>query len=253
MPVRPIQFPSLERVNSADFYKYMNWKQGQHTALIAGTGRGKSVMCRFLAWQRDWVAWLSTKKKDDTYDANLRMGYERYFTWPIPKPKAKRFGGDSPSFQRAMIWPKYDSLLDVVTVGGPTFRRVLENVYKDEGWCVVLDDLYFLSEKLKLREEITAINYQVRTLGVSLLAAMQRPKKIPLESWDQASHLFVKRLNNYDDLLILRGVIGRNMKLVEHQMRQLGEWDWVYYPIADPDKEPVIIRPTLELPKKGGM
>jgi hypothetical protein len=239
MPQSPIILPSLERVEAKDFFRYMNWEQGQHVACIAGTGRGKSVMCRFLAWQRSWVAWLSTKKKDDTYTDNISMGYERYKAWPIKKPPRDQ------RFQRAMVWPEYKSLLDVQRLGGPVFKKVLEDVYKDEGWCVVLDDLYFLSEKLKLREEITAINYQVRSLGVSMLAAMQRPKKIPLESWDQSSHLFVKRLNNYDDLLILRGAIGRDMKVVEHQMKQLGEWDWAYYPMAEPDKPPVIIRPTL--------
>lgn len=240
MPIAQ-NFPLLERIEPEHFYKYMSWEQGEHAACIAGTGRGKSVMCRFLAWQRSYVAWASTKKKDDTYNANVRMGYERHPKWPIPKPKDRK-----QKFQRAMIWPQYKSLLDVYKMGTPVFKKMLEDVYQDEGWCICLDDLYFLSEELKLRREITAINYQVRTLGVSLLAAMQRPKKIPLEAWDQASHLFTKRLNNYDDLLILRGVIGRNMKLVEHQMAQLGEYDWIYYPIADPTKAPVIICPTLE-------
>jgi hypothetical protein len=230
--------PSLERVNSKTLFDYMRWEQGEHVAIIAPTGRGKTVCARALCWQRDWVAWCSTKKSDSEYDRMLeKKQYERQDHWPIKKPPRDQ------RYQRALIWPHYKRLLDVYKMGTPVFKKLLEDVYEDEGWTVVLDDLFFLSEELKLRKEITAINYQVRSLKVSLVSAMQRPKKIPLETWDQSSHLFLRPIGNYDDLMTLRGKIGRDLKQIQVWMGQLHEYEWIYFAEG---KQPVIWKPPLE-------
>lgn len=241
MTANKLVVPSLERVNSQQLADVMRWEQGQHVAGIAPTGRGKSVLARAICWQRDWVAWCSTKKSDDEYDRMLGMGYERYEKWPIKKPPKDQ------RYQRALIWPKYKKLMDVYTMGSPVFKKLLEDVYEDEGWAIVLDDLYFLSEELKLRKEITALNYQVRSLSVSLVAMMQRPKKIPLETWDQATHLFLRPIGNYDDLMVLRGKIGRDLKLIQAWMTQLREYEWLYFREELP--QPVIYKPPLGRPK----
>lgn len=233
----PLIIPSLERVDAPELFKRMRWKQGEHVAAIAPTGRGKSVLLRSLCWQRDWVAWLSTKKSDDEYIRMMGMGYERHEKWPIKKPPREQ------RLQRALIWPKYKKLLDVYDMGSPVFKRLMADVYEDEGWTVVLDDLYFLSEELKCRKEITALNYQVRSLKVSLVSAMQRPKKIPLETWDQSTHLFLRPIGNYDDLMVLRGKIGRDMKLIEGWMSQLREFEWIYFNEEQP--APMIYKPPL--------
>lgn len=237
MATSPLVIPSLERVDATELFKRMKWKQGEHVAAIAPTGRGKSVLLRSLCWQRDWVAWLSTKKKDDEYMRMISMGYERHANWPIKKPPRDQ------RFQRGIIWPDYKKLLDIYSMGTPVFKRLFDNVYQDEGWTVVLDDLYFLSEELKCRKEITALNYQVRSLGVSLVSAMQRPKKVPLETWDQSTHLFLRPIGNYDDLMLLRGKIGRDLKLIEGWMKQLHEYEWIYF--NEEQGQPVIYKPPL--------
>lgn len=232
------QTPSLERVNSKTLFIRMNWEQGEHVAIIAPTGRGKTVLARSLVWQRDWVAWLSTKKGDDEYNRMINQGwYKRYGKWPIPKPPKDQ------RFQRGLIWPPYKKLMDVNNQGQPVFKKVLEDVYEDEGWTIVLDDLYFLSEELKLRKEITAINYQVRSLKVSLVSAMQRPKRVPIETWDQSTHLFLRPIGNYDDLMVLRGKIGRDLKMIQLWMSQLNEYEWLYF---SERTTPCIWKPPLE-------
>lgn len=238
MAISSPQIPHLERVDWINFRQIIPWKQSEHVAVIAQTGDGKSVLLRALAWERDWVAWLSTKKRDEEYDRNIRLGYKRINKWPPDKPPREQ------QYQRLMVWPHFKNLMDIYKAG-PFYKKILEDVYRDEGWTVVLDDLFFLSEKLKLREEITALEYQVRSLGVTLIKAMQRPRKIPLECWDQAAHIFLRPLNNYQDLLSMRAVVGEDAKTLQAWFRNIREHEWLYISVRN-QIPPCIIKPPLE-------
>lgn len=231
--------PLLERKSWIDFTNQIPWEQGEHTVCIAPTGRGKSVLFRAWCWRRDWVVWCSTKKKDDEYTRQMSLGYGRFAQWPIKKPPRDQRN------QYALLWPDYKKLTDVYKAA-PVFRKMLEDVYEDEGWTVVLDDLFFLSEKLKLRNEISALNYQVRSLNATLVSALQRPRRIPLETWDQASHAFLRPLGNYDDLLTIRSLAPVNSKVLEAWLRNLKPFEWLYLPVSRTDEfEPCIVKPPL--------
>jgi hypothetical protein len=223
---------------------HLDWKQGEHVAAIGPTGSGKSVLLRALSWERDWCAWFVTKKKDKTFDEALAMGWVRSTKWPPPKPPRDQ------RFQRILLWPEYKRILDIYKAA-PLFKQTLDYMFIDEGWSVILDDLFFLTVKLKLEQEITAINYQVRSMGLTLMSAMQRPKKVPLESWDQASHAFLGRIGNYDDLQQIRGLAQVDTKTLQGWLKLLAQHEWLYLPVANAfDRVPVIVKPPLNKPKK---
>lgn len=205
--------------------------------MIGPTGSGKSTLIRALAWRRDWVGWLATKKKDATFDENLRQGYRRIKKWPPPKTGEDR--------EHWLLWPEYKRIDDIMN-SRLVFKRMLDHVFVDEGWTVCLDDLFYLSTKLKLANEISAFNYQVRSMGVSLIAGMQRPKKVPLETWDQASHAFLSRIGNYDDLLTIRGLAQVDMPTLRVWVGSLQKHEWLYLPVANSfDTQPVIVKPDV--------
>lgn len=225
------------RVPWETFIRTLQWEQGEHVAVIGATGSGKSTLIRALAWKRDWVSWFGTKKKDKTYDDNLFLGYRRTKSFPPPKTNQRQ--------EYWMLWPQYKFINDIYK-SAPVFRKALEWVFIDEGWTVCLDDLFFLSTKLKLAGEISAINYQVRSMGVTLISGMQRPAKVPLETWDQSSHAFVSRISNDDDLAKIRGLANVNNQTLRTWVGSLRKYEWLYLPVAKAiEVPPMIVVPPL--------
>lgn len=240
-PIEPIPIP--ERVPWEQFIKTLDWQQGEHVAVIGPTGSGKSVLMRALCWRRDWVVDFCTKKSDDTYQDSISQGYKRITKWPPPKSKKNS--------EYLLLWPKFQKIGDIYAAA-PVFRKALDSIFIDQGWTIGLDDLFYLSTVLKLSKEIAAMNYQVRSMGVTLIAGMQRPKKVPLETWDQASHVFLSRIGNYDDLQAIRGLAQVDTRSLMQWVGQLRKHEWLYLPVAKAlDYPPVIVKPSLK--KVGGL
>ena len=227
-----------DRIQWEDFTESVfDWQQGEHVVCIAPTGRGKSTLMRSLLWQRDWAVVLCSKKKDRTYDRYLAEGYTRSAKWPPPPPPKDQLS------QHVLLWPQAKTLADLDSFS-PVFRRCLDDVFIDENWAVGLDDLYYLCVRCKLKQQIEALNYQTRSVGVSLVSGMQRPAWVPRSCWDQTSHAFVRSLSDLDDLRTIRGLSRANAKELEVWTRELRPYEWLYLPVAHGDsKPPVIVKP----------
>lgn len=224
-----------QRVSWPEFIgRYFPWRQGEHVVIVGPTGSGKSVLMRSLMTRRDWVTVLCSKKRDATYTDYLNSGYIRALKWPPPLPPK---GADS---QHVLLWPKIGNISDLDTLN-PIFSHCLDSVFVDEGWCVGLDDLYFLCKRAKLQGQIEALNYQVRSMGVSLVSCLQRPAWVPRTTWDQASHAFVRRLADTEDLRTIRGLAPGTTRDLETWTRQLGRYEWLYLPVAHGDAYPPLI------------
>jgi hypothetical protein len=228
--------PTLQRLEWEPFLAGLEWPQGEHVVVIGTTGSGKSTLIRALAERRDWVVGLASKKADRTYDRYLELGYERIKRWPPPIRK-DQVG------QHVLLWPRVKKMDDLAKMT-PIFRKCLQDVFVDENWTVLLDDMFYLAKVLGLTAEIEALNYQVRSLGVTLIGGMQRPSWVPRSTWDQASHAFLRRLADIEDLRTLRGLSHLSANQLEELLRTLRRHEWLYLPVAHADERPpVIVRP----------
>lgn len=231
----PVATVAPERVDWDDFLaNHFNWSSGEHVVIIGPTGSGKSVLMRSLLWRRDWAVVLCSKKKDATYTDYLKEGYTRAVKWPPPLPPRGQVS------QHVLLWPKITTIADLDTLN-PVFRKALNAVFVDEGWAVGLDDLYYLCQEAKLQKPIAALNQQVRSLGVSLVACMQRPAWVPRTTWDQASHAFIRTLADADDVRTIRGLSRVSARELEEYTRLLRRYEWLYLPVAHGDTQPPII------------
>lgn len=222
------------QVSWDEFCRLFPFEQGEHIAVIGQTKSGKSTILRCLLNEQKWNVVLCSKKKDATYDKFLAQGYERIPKWP-PPPQPK--GQD---WQHVLLWPKIEKMEDLDACG-PIFDRCLNDIFIDEGWTVALDDLYYLCKELKLQKPITKLNYQVRSLGVSLVSCMQRPAWVPRSTWDQSSYAFISRLSDIDDVRSIVGLSRVSSKELIGWLNKLRRWDWLYLPVTEPDIPPCII------------
>lgn len=152
--------------------------------MIGPTGRGKTTLEMAMLPRRKYVVFLSTKRVDSTQSKLQRMGYK------VVKDPAEL---NSDSTPRAIIRPPWSedvSAKKLKDMHATIFRETMMRVFNQGGWTIVLDEARYLTHDLGLESEAQLLWLQGRSLGISVVAGTQRPRWIPLEAYDQATHLF---------------------------------------------------------------
>jgi energy-coupling factor transporter ATP-binding protein EcfA2 len=191
---------NIETVQWSDFHSYMDWEQGEHVTLIAPTGQGKTTLAKELLKRRGHVMVLANKKKDKTLTTFKGYKKSKYpYEWQ----------------PRTIIYPPFPHDPDeLFKAHREVFRRALVTAYRAGSWCVYADEVRYLAKQLNLQRELELLWLQGRSLGVSLVVATQRPKHIPLEAYDAATHLFFWRdsdLSNVQRISEIGGNVDREM------------------------------------------
>lgn len=217
----------IPRVPWDEFVALMDWQQGEHVSLIGPTGQGKTTLALdLLRRKRSYNVLLAAKPKDRTLDGLRRQGWQMARSWPPPRSRAPLTASGAPQFHRVLLWPKFARLTDA-RHQAEVFRHALHEIFGAGGWCVFADDLNYLM-KLGLREEFEAMWYQGRSIGLSLVASVQRPAWVPLLVYSQATHLFFWHTNDARDLKTISGLNGANDRTVKAVVEALPKHDVLY-------------------------
>jgi hypothetical protein len=178
-----------ELVPWAEHLASWTWRQGEHVTLVGPTGMGKTYLAGEVLPRRRFVLILACKAKDPTLSAYARR--QRF--------KVIRSWGELPNsiegtpYERVILWPRAAGGAELRARQRVEFAGALEDVYRMGGWTVYVDELSYLVRKLKLSEPLETLWLQGRSLGISVVAGTQRPAWVPLEAYDQASHLYLWR------------------------------------------------------------
>jgi hypothetical protein len=188
------QVAGLPFVPWAEFARRFVWYQGEHVTLVGPTGAGKTTLALELLKRRRWRAILATKPKDDTLRGLEADGYTILREWPPPA-----------FAERVVLWPAIDRR-EFKLRQRAVFRRALDSIYEAGAWAIYADELTYMIQTLRLGPAFVDLWQQGRSLGVSLVASMQRPAWVPLAAYSQASHLFFWRANDERDLRTIGGI-----------------------------------------------
>lgn len=196
----------------------MGWQRGEHVALVGPTGQGKTTLLTNLLPLRQFVTVFATKPDDESMNRLIRTGYVKLPAWRSIDPI------DTP---RRVIWPdatRIDSLPQQQRI----FRDAFHKIYRERNWTVALDELWYVINVLKLDMEVRMYLLQGRALGLSLVAATQRPKFVPLEVYDQSTHLFFWRDNDENNLRRLSEINANNSQLLRFIIPNLERYQVLY-------------------------
>lgn len=202
------------------FYRKLEWRQSEHVALVGPTGQGKTTLMISLLKKRDYVAVFGTKPHDDTMIKLIKSGYQHLQRWehmPVNR------------YPRRVIWPNIiANQLDSEDQMTKIFREAYGAAFREHGWCLAIDEGWYMSKVLKLDKEMRTIWTQGRSLGLSHVVATQRPAWVPTEMYDQSTHLFFWR--NNDDRVIQRIMeIGTiNGTVIRHLIPRLEPFQTLY-------------------------
>lgn len=208
---------NVPRVTWDEFLSSFVWKQGEHVTLLGPTGQGKTTLANEILPKREYVIVFGCKAKDKTLDKLIKEeGYIKSTEYP-PPPWAKR----------VVLWPSTKTAhyrLEQQRV----FHEALSDIYTAGGWCVYLDELRYICDTLKLATYVENLWQQGRSLGISVVGGNQRPRFVPLNAYDQATHLFVWNFNDRENAKRLSEIVGINEKEIAAVVRGLPKYDVLY-------------------------
>lgn len=171
------------------FRRAFRWRDGEHLSLFGPTGSGKTTLALTLLPLRSWVVVFATKPRDRVLAAFAeRHRYTIIRRWPPPALR-----------HHVVLWPPFRGTSDLLRQRR-AFEDAIRDIYRSGGWTIYLDETYYFSELLRMSDDLRLLWTQGRSLDVTLVAGTQRPKRVPLEMMDQATHLFFFRFRDYADL-----------------------------------------------------
>lgn len=170
----------------------MDWRQGEHVTIIGPTGQGKTTLALQLLDQRGYPLIIATKPRDKTMAKMKHKGWEIVDQFPGRKTKT-------------IIWPKLVKPSDKYHQSA-VVQHALEHAFVAGGYAILIDELAYVIDELKCKDEITQIWQQGRALGLSLVTCILRPSHIPLLAYDQATHIIMFRDNDERNLKRMGGL-----------------------------------------------
>lgn len=203
----------------------MDWRQGEHVSLIGPTGCGKTRLGLRLVEHRTATsaAWhsvaIGTKPKDSTLAQLVRRRESRWLkvtAWPPP-----------PGARRVVLWPRWRSSRDDARQR-EVIAEAIEGMFSTGGWCLFADEVSYLARMLGLTRELEHVWQQGRSLGLSLVAATQRPAWVPRALYSEAAHVFLWRLSDDEDRRRVSGIGGAPSATVRSVIATLPRYTALY-------------------------
>lgn len=198
----------------------VQWKQGEHIAVVGRTGSGKTYLMAKLAQMRQYVVILRTKP-----DKNKFPGFVK-----VRKADAMKHWRS----ERLLLEPDYRRQ----SVEG---YNMLEQAWMDGGWTIIIDENWY-AEQIGLKPFIIRQLTQGRSKDISTIVGMQRPVDISRFALSEITHLFVFRCEGRDLKFSLR---DSTVDAIVPAVRSLRGHDFVYYNAA---KEIIAVGNANNLP-----
>lgn len=206
-----------------------DWDQGQHLSVIAPTGAGKTTIVNELLPRRAGVVTFATKpsgRRDGAPPDSTLMKLTR-----LPKAERYTLAREWPvrgNPERVLLWPKFERPGADVPNQTRVFEHALNEIFAAGRWCVNFDEVRYLCETLGLAKLVDQFWQQGRSQKLSVVSCAQRPAWVPRSMYSQATHLFLGRTNDEQDLRSLGGIGFADSKTIRSTVARLDTHDVLY-------------------------
>lgn len=124
---------------------------------------------------------------------------------------------------RYILRPQFDSK----NVQAREVRECLNRTFKEGGWCVCLDETFYVYSYLKVKDELDRNMTQGRSEGVTMVCGMQRPVAITRMVLAQSTHVIAFQQDGRDALELSKAIgIGKDVQL---RLTRLSEHEFMWY------------------------
>ena len=209
----------IEQLPWSEFRKRLQWKQGEHVALIAPTGAGKTTAMESLLPFRQYSIFFGTKPDDKLYRRIQNAGYVRVDSIREVRPWQNKI----------LLWPKHRKTIpETLNHQREVFADAMNTVVQQRGWTVWFDECKYMSQMLKLQTEITYCLEQLRSVHATTVSGAQRPVWLPRSVLSNATHVFLWRTTDREDAKRLSDIGGVDNRLLASEAQTLGKHEFIY-------------------------
>lgn len=213
----PMDWPQIPW---AQFLQEMKWKQGEHLITIGETGSGKTILLSKLMPLRKYVVVFVTKTHDSSFDKSKWPGFTVMREWNAAK--AAQAG-------HVLLWPKPGKTIsETVENQIAVFDKALNEIFRDKGWAVCIDELQWVVDELKFAREMRTYQHQARSSGITVISGFQRPSHVPVITYGSASHAFISRQSEDGDVKRLAALGGIDADKLRAALPLLPKHHWLY-------------------------
>lgn len=189
-------------------------------ALVGAAGSGKTTLSRELLKLRDYVVVFGTKTQDASlYEPLRRQGFVLVDEW---NPQDTRH--NKVIYRPPLRAPTREALAEQALA----FHNAMLRVFQVGGWTLYWDEARYLSQTLKLGNEMDLLWLQGRSLGLTIVAGTQRPVSVPLNMFEQSRFLITFRITGRDDRKTMAAYTGVNEPVVTEAAAMLPPHEFLF-------------------------
>ncbi len=219
------------------------WRQGEHVAIAALTGSGKSTLGAFLCSVRKWVMALDAKGMDSTLSST---GWPRVGRWPLPRQMRDSIKDNEPC--RVIIGRKCNSDEEFER-NAELMRQALKGAWAQGAWSVWADEGQLLADKRygNAGDRLEKMLIAARDRAISLVFTVQRVaigRSTPsaTAAYTQSTWLFVARTRDTKVADRLAEIAGRPAAEMRGLISSLPKYWWACLGL-DPNEPIRLVKP----------
>lgn len=221
MPVPPfVAWPQFRRTLDGLWQPGPPTWPNTHIAIVGATRSGKSRFTREIVELRDRVCLFGTKLVDEPLYTPLRQdGWRMQDQWNPLDTTHERI-----IFRPPLRAPTPAELARQADA----FRSALLQVFRVGGWTLWFDEVRYLSETLKLANELNLLWLQGGSGGTTIVALTQRPVSVPLNMFEQSRFLVTFRITGLEDRRTMSGYAGMAQPVVMTVAERLPKYELLF-------------------------
>jgi hypothetical protein len=211
-----------------DFLNWMkqNWEPGQHIAVIAPTGEGKTTFVKPVLDLRKWVMVLDAKGMDDTLE---QYGYVRITSFPLPRKMRNEIADGKPA-HIVIGTPARTAVEDAHLKA--LMQRAIAEARQNGGWTVYGDEFQILADRrmFGLDKAMERMLIAARKDKSSVVTSFQAAAWVPKAALRQCRFAVVGPTRDRQIIKNVAEAMGRTWYELTTIIDQFEKFDWAVIP-----------------------
>ena len=227
----------------------MKWRPGEHIAIIAPTGAGKTTFAGGILDLRKYVLAADPKGGDETLAG---LNWRRITEWPGERKMNTMLDDDERHKRdsRYVVGPVVNRVEDRAKLRD-AIGASLKGAHDMGGWTYYLDETQVAADRrmMNLSGEIDTLLVAARSKGVSMVLSFQQPRWVTSASLNQVTWLVTSYTRDRDVVDRLAEILGRPKPEIRGAVRGLDPFCWLIVG-RDPRAPMVLTKPDKIAPKR---